>query len=162
MKLIIGLGNPGEEYKKNRHNVGHVVVDSLSKSPKLKNSKQIKIFKSKNFMNKSGEFVKKLVDQYGVSLSNLWIIHDDLDIRLGNYKIHFGKGPKIHKGLSSIDEVLGTSDYWHVRIGVDNRDPNNRIPGEEYVLEDFTNEENEILKKVIDKVTDDLYERLKG
>lgn len=144
MKLIIGLGNPGEKYKNNRHNVGHMVVGAF----KTKNL----IFKSQNFMNNSGEFVEKLVEQYKVNLPNLWIIHDDLDIPLGSYKIQFGRGPKIHNGLKSIDESLGTNEYWHVRIGVDNRDPEDRIPGEEYVLQDFTDGERKILDKVIKEV----------
>ncbi len=144
MKLIIGLGNPGEKYKNNRHNVGHMVVDAF----KTKNL----IFKSQNFMNNSGEFVEKLVEQYKVNFPNLWIIHDDLDIPLGSYKIQFGKGPKVHNGLKSIDESLGTNEYWHVRIGVDNRDPEDRIPGEEYVLQDFTDGERKILDKVIKEV----------
>jgi PTH1 family peptidyl-tRNA hydrolase len=143
MKLIIGLGNPGEKYKNNRHNVGQMVVEKL---------KNLTAFKTNCFMNESGKFVKKLVKQYKLEPSSLWVIHDDLDIPLGSYKIQFGKGPKEHKGLDSIDTELGTDEYWHVRVGVDNRDLENRIPGEKYVLEDFTIEEKEILEKTIKEV----------
>jgi PTH1 family peptidyl-tRNA hydrolase len=150
MKLIIGIGNPGEKYKNNRHNVGFMTIDKLPQKSK------IKIFKSQNFMNNSGEFVKKLVDQYKLDLSNLWVIHDDLDLRLGSYKIQFGKGPKEHKGLLSIYEKLGTKGFWHVRIGADNRgeDPTSRKAsrGEDYVLEDFTEEERKVIDKVIHEV----------
>ncbi len=83
MKLVIGLGNPGEQYKNNRHNVGHMVVDAIAS--KIRNSKfeirnksKILILKSQNFMNNSGEFVKNIVDQYKVKLSDLWIIHEVL------------------------------------------------------------------------------------
>lgn len=150
MKLIIGLGNPREKYKNNRHNVGYMLVDKL----KTLNSKQILIFKSTNFMNNSGEFVKKLVDQYRPDLANLWIIHDDLDIALGSYKIQFGKGPKDHNGLNDIYSKLGSQDFWHVRVGIENRIMNNelKIKGEDYVLENFTEEERKILDKVISKV----------
>jgi PTH1 family peptidyl-tRNA hydrolase len=107
-------------------------------------------------MNESGIFVKKLVEQYKLDLSDLWVIHDDLDIPLGSYKIQKGKGPKIHKGLMSIDKELGTDEYWHVRIGVDNRPLESRIPGEEYVLEDFRPEEIEIIQNVIEKMAGEL------
>lgn len=155
MKLIIGLGNPGEKYKNNRHNTGFLVVDQLktriSKSKTL-NSKQTLIFKSKNFMNDSGSFVKKLTNAYHLVPSALYIVHDDLDIRLGEYKIQFGKGPKDNNGLNDIYEELGTKDFWHVRIGVDNRDTENRVSGKDYVLEDFTYGERKILDGVINKV----------
>ncbi len=151
MKLIVGLGNPGEKYKNNRHNVGHVVVDSLSKR---KLPKDLVIKKTDVFMNESGEFVKKLVEQYKLNTSDLWIIHDDLDIPLGSHKIQFAKGPKDHNGLLSIEEKLGTKDFWRVRIGVDNRkdEPFDFAQGKEYVLQDFTDEEKGVLDKVIDEV----------
>ncbi len=162
MRLIVGLGNPGEKYKNNRHNVGHMVIDVLA----IKNSKQMnnqlryKIFKSKNFMNQSGEFVKKLVEQYGIKTSELWVIHDDLDIPLGSYKIQNGRGPKVHHGVNSIEETLREKDFWRVRIGVDNREPGDRIAGEDYVLQDFTETEKNILNEVIQKVSDELYGKL--
>jgi PTH1 family peptidyl-tRNA hydrolase len=146
MRIIVGLGNPGEGYVNTRHNVGFLVVDAL------KNSNQIKIFKSDKFMNESGSFVKRVVDQNKLDLSNLYIVHDDLDIKLGEYKIQFGKGPKDHNGLSSIDDVLGTDQYWHVRIGIDNRPLDNRPMGIEYVLQNFSDEEKVILDKVIKEV----------
>ncbi len=172
MKLIIGLGNPGEKYRNNRHNVGYMVADKLSKTQKLKNSKQVnnqlrcKIFKSDKFMNESGNFVKKLTSAYAKGASSayslvpndLYIVHDDLDIPLGSYKIQFGKGPKVHRGLQSIEEALDTADFWRVRVGVENRKVPQvsgvpRVPrGEKYVLQDFTKEEKVILDKVIGKV----------
>ncbi|AKM83201.1 hypothetical protein A2422_00410 [Candidatus Woesebacteria bacterium RIFOXYC1_FULL_31_51] len=149
MKLIIGLGNPGEKYKNNRHNVGQMVIEKLQS---ISHNKNILLKKSGSFMNDSGDFVKSILTKSKLETSNLYIIHDDLDITLGSYKIQFGKGPKIHNGINDIQEKLGTSDFWYVRVGVDNRDPNNRIPGEQYVLEDFTNEERDILDKVIDEI----------
>jgi len=87
-----------------------------------------------------------------LNLSDLYIVHDDLDILLGNYKIQFGRGPKDHNGIASVDRELGTDQYWHVRIGVDRRDPENRALGEEYVLQDFTVEEREILDNVLKEI----------
>lgn len=149
MKLIVGLGNPGEKYKNNRHNAGFLVADAL----KTRISNEFLIFKSTNFMNESGEFVKSLMSQYpNISISDLYIVHDDLDIPLGKYKIQFGVGPKVHNGVASIEKEIGSKDFWRVRVGVDNRNPENRIQGEEYVLRDFTQEEEVILEKVIKKV----------
>lgn len=149
MKLIIGLGNSGEKYQNNRHNIGYITCDVLIKQPLLKG---YIVRKTNSFMNESGEFVKKLVDQYRIKPSDLWVIHDDLDIPLGSYKIQKGKGPKLHNGVNSVERVLGTEDFWRVRVGVDNRDPESRMSGEEYVLEDFSQEERQVLDRVIDEI----------
>jgi PTH1 family peptidyl-tRNA hydrolase len=153
MRLFVGLGNPGEKYWNNRHNVGHMAVDFLLNRGL---PKDIIVKKTDSFMNESGIFVKRLVEQYHLDLSDLWVIHDDLDIPLGSYKIQKGKGPKIHKGLMSIDGKLGSDEYWHARIGVDNRTQETRIPGEKYVLEDFKPEEMEIIQRVIRNVAEEL------
>lgn len=147
MKLFIGLGNPGTKFKNNRHNVGQMVVDALHKGPTF--------LKSDCFMNDSGSFVKHFISLYpNHSISDLYVIHDDLDIKLGEYKIQFGKGSKAHNGILDIEEKLGTSEFWRVRVGVDNRITNDelRIKGEQYVLEDFTDEEKLILDRVIKEI----------
>lgn len=153
MKLVVGLGNPGEKYANNRHNVGHMVVDALQTSGAPKG---VVVKKTDVFMNESGRAVKKLVDFYKVSPEDLYIVYDDLDIRLGEYKISKGKGPRVHNGVNSVEESLGTSDFWHVRMGIDNRNSENRTPGEAYVLQDFDDEEKKILEGVIDKVVKEL------
>lgn len=137
MKLIIGLGNPGIKYFKNRHNAGHLFVDFLGKG-----------LKTNVFMNDSGKFVKGKKD--------FIIVHDDLDLPLGKYKIQFGKGPELHYGVTSVENELGTKDFWRIRIGIDNRDLKNKISGEDYVLENFSGEEIEILQEVYAKIRDDL------
>lgn len=113
-------------------------------------------------MNESGEFVKKLLEQYKLDTPNLWVIHDDLDIPLGSYKIQFGKGPKIHKGTLSIEEELGTKDFWRVRIGVDDRAEDNRESGEEYVLKDFTHDEMLTLQNTFPKILKELLTKLEN
>lgn len=151
MKLLIGLGNPDKKYANNRHNVGYLLVDKFwSRGQSSLIAKQSNVF-----MNDSGTTVKKLVDQYSLDLNNLYIAHDDLDIKLGEYKIQFGRGPKDHNGIKDIEDKLGTSEFWRVRIGIDNRgDPTSRKAsrGEEYVLEDFTKYEREVIDKVIDEI----------
>lgn len=152
MKVIVGLGNQGIKYLNNRHNVGHMVIDELQ-SLKLKD----KILKSDKYMNDSGLFINKLKDKYPkMHYSDLYVIHDDLDIPLGSFKIQFGKGPKVHNGINDIYEKIGTSEFWHVRVGVDNRKTEDRTAGKEYVLEDFTEEEKLVLKGVIKQICNQL------
>ncbi len=114
-------------------------------------------------MNSSGDAVRKFTSIYSLVPSDLYVVHDDLDIKLGKYKIQFGVGPKEHKGLNSIYEALGTKDFWHLRIGVDNRiaDKEKRIKGEEYVLQDFDDEELLVITNVIKKAVKDLVLRIK-
>jgi PTH1 family peptidyl-tRNA hydrolase len=158
MKLVVGLGNPGKRYANTRHNVGYVAVDKL-----LEKSlpEDVVVKKTGVFMNESGKAVKKLVDRYKVNLSDLWVNHDDLDLPLGRYKIQRGKGPKDHKGLLSIYSTLGTRDFWHVRVGVDNRGLADKTPGEKYVLLRFGQKELKLLNLEIEEIVKIVYDRLK-
>lgn len=153
MKVLIGLGNPGEHYKNNRHNAGHMFVEMCNEQSSMSN--QWRCLMTNVLMNESGEFVKEKLDFYKLSLDDLYIVHDDLDIRLGEHKIQEGVGPKLHYGIWSIEQALGTKDFWRIRIGVDNRDPQNRVPGEEYVLQDFTEDELVILSNVFNAILKD-------
>ena len=142
MKLIVGLCNPGEKYKNNRHNVGFWLVDELAEL----NLPDTILFKPQKFMNRSGQEVKKLVKKYPPDKHELFVAHDDLDIPLGKFKIG-RKGPLVHNGLKSIYEQLGTKDFWHIRIGIDG-DRGGKTP-EEFVLSNFKPEEREIIKTTI-------------
>lgn len=113
-------------------------------------------------MNESGNFVSELIHRYKIHPSDLYIVHDDLDILLGKYKIQFGKGPKDHNGLNSINEALRGNEYWHVRIGVDNRSTDSRPMGEEYVLQSFSDEETVIIEKTIKEACKKLETLLKN
>lgn len=175
MKVIVGLGNPGEKYENNRHNVGFMVVDELGRSldsarddasfefvkkfnAEVVQTKEYILVKPQTFMNDSGEAVAKICHFYKVKYEDLYIIHDDLDIQLGNSKIQHGKGPKVHNGLKSVEEKLGTDQFWNVRVGVENREVrgNKGVPGVVYSLQDFRPVEREILEDVIGKVIDEL------
>ncbi|OGD53725.1 hypothetical protein A3J78_00695 [Candidatus Beckwithbacteria bacterium RBG_13_35_6] len=189
MKVIIGLGNPGETYRNTRHNVGFMTVELIMQKLKIKmqndpttsrcgadnlkfknNSKfkaeicktgNILLVKPQTFMNKSGGAVAKILRYYDIkTLRNLHVVHDDLDIKLGENKIQFGKGPKLHKGITSIEQQLKTKDFWRVRIGVENRgEPRltqDASAGKDYVLQNFTSQENIILEKVIAEVSSKL------
>ncbi|MEK7506564.1 MAG: aminoacyl-tRNA hydrolase, partial [Patescibacteria group bacterium] len=124
MKLIIGLGNPGKEYQNARHNVGFAVVEKIAgtigaelKLDKKMNATVAKgkledmlvvLAKPQTFVNKSGEAVKKLAKSYKLKTKNLIVIHDDLDIEFGNFKLSFGKNSGCHRGVESIIKALKT------------------------------------------------------
>ncbi len=168
MILLIGLGNPGKDYENNRHNVGFLFLDSVLTKADNKgwrmenkfeaelsevelNGKKVVLVKPQTFMNDSGCAVKKVKDFYKINTDEIFVVHDDLDIRLGEYKIQKGKGPKLHNGIESIEEKLGTKEFTRIRIGVDNRNPENRMPGEAYVLQNFTHDEMNDLNSVFQK-----------
>ena len=165
MKVIVGLGNPGQKYEHTRHNAGFMVVDKLAEKleaePWEMQSKfeseitmvgETMLLKPQTYMNDSGRAVAAITRFYKVPLTELYIVHDDLDITLGNYKIQHGKGPQVHNGLLSIEDMLGSDKFWNVRIGVENREVrgNKGIPGVEYSLQNFRPEEREVIAKVIE------------
>lgn len=201
MKFIIGLGNPGQEYQKTRHNVGFMGLECLAqvlldnqgeisnpelvkKSARLTNLAQIheavkanfllkkklaaKVFKFKTdlilvqpqtYMNNSGQAVQAVLNYYSqgpADWNKLFVMHDDLDLQLGTYKIHRAKGPKVHHGLLSIYQHLNTNNFWHVRIGIDNRQGQRTIPGDQYVLSTFSNEEQQQLMTVFFQLIPDI------
>lgn len=161
MKFMIGLGNPGSEYSRSRHNVGFMVIEQLAKilgAPPWQTSHKLKaetiklgdliLVKPQDFMNNSGRVTRQVLDFYqkNLQLDQVIVIHDDLDIRLGEYKLQLGKGPKSHNGLLDLDRYLGSQEYWHVRVGVDNRSVEQTgVGGAAYVLANFSPQELEVL-----------------
>ena len=171
MYLIVGLGNPGEEYKKTRHNAGFLFVDKLAGKDdfSLDKKQEVEILKRKDlilvkpqtFMNDSGRAVRKVMGFYKLGIGEVVIVHDDLDIAFGEYKIQKEKGPKVHNGLKSVEQYLGRTDFWRVRIGIDNRQPGMSYgTGADYVLSKFSEEEVRELNKVIEDVKKELAETL--
>ncbi len=182
MKLIVGLGNPGEKYKNNRHNIGFVVVERLRASIPPKRDvgsnggwigsarffgdycafDKVLLLRPSTFMNESGKAVSAISRFYKVKSEDIYIIHDDLDIPLGSYKIQHGKAPKVHNGLLSVEQSLGTNQYWNVRVGVENRQVkgNKGVPGMVYSLQDFEGAEKTIVERVVGEVVQDLLTRL--
>lgn len=168
--VILGLGNPGEKYESTRHNVGEKFIRFIYEkvfdvqSDKnwwdvrrgivmAKNENYDLVLSEKYFMNESGKIIEDLM-YLGEELNNLYVVHDDLDLKLGEYRIQFGKGPELHGGINDIEKVIG-KDFWRIRIGVDNRGTP-RMAGDEYVLQKFTDEEIIILKNVFGKIFEEL------
>ncbi len=156
IKLIVGLGNLGREYENTRHNAGFIFLDLLGgrnfeeekklKSQLLKlniNSRKLLLIKPTTFMNSSGEAVVLTKEYYKIKNDEILVVHDDLDLQIGNYKIQFATGPKVHNGLISIENRLGSSKFWRLRVGVENRLGEERkyFAGQDYVLSNFKNEE---------------------
>ena len=152
MYLIVGLGNPGDKYANTRHNAGFMFVDFLEKAlSEVKTDEKIKFLKPQTFMNASGTEVKKTLDYYKIDATHLLVAHDDLDIPLGKFKIDEDTGPLLHNGISSIETALGTNEFYRVRLGVDHR-LEQKIPGERYVLERFTDGELQTLHDLFPEV----------
>ncbi|MFA6081451.1 MAG: aminoacyl-tRNA hydrolase [Patescibacteria group bacterium] len=149
MILIVGLGNPGAKYQNNRHNVGYLFIDYLVSGLTGSLVNGLRIMKTDCFMNTSGIFVKKIIENRKLKIENLIVVHDDLDIPFGKFHIQFASGPQLHNGLESVEQHLKTKDFWRVRIGVDNRPVDKRMPGEAYSLQNFLPEEKKLLENEI-------------
>lgn len=175
MKLIVGLGNPGKEYVGTRHNVGWAVVEKIGKEAgaefkpdKKTNSEVAKtklngniivLAKPQTFVNKSGEAVKKLIISYKLKAISLVVVHDDLDIEFGNFKLSFGKNSGGHRGVESVIKALKTKNFWRLKIGTANKklaaaravndDAKRKQTVADFVLSKFTPAEQTELKKVI-------------
>lgn len=148
MFLIVGLGNPGIKYQKTWHNIGFRAVDEI---PKRNN---LVMAKPQSFMNNSGKTVKVLIKHYKLNPENLIIIHDDIDLPLGKFKIQKNRGSAGHKGVQSIIKELGTKNFWRIRIGIcpQKGKPKNI---EKFVLKKITKEEKtikEIIKKTAEAI----------
>lgn len=174
MRIILGLGNPGAEYANTRHNAGVMLVDELAKSSRFmvhgsygwRRKKRIFVFEADEvvlvktgniFMNESGQIIHELKTM-NYELTDLYLAHDDLDIKLGEAKIHLGKGPKVHNGVNAIEEVMGTKEFWRIRIGIDNRSLDNQVAGEEYVLQKFAEAERKTLDETLERVINELFQ----
>ncbi len=154
MKIIVGLGNPGKEYAKTRHNVGFMVIDELAKIYKA--GKDVTLLKPKTFMNESGKAVKEELRNKGIKelRNNLWVIHDDLDIELGRIKIHAG-GSSGHHGIESIINEVGSDKFMKFRVGIGRpklgEDACYYQDTKDFLLSPFTKEELPVIKSAIAK-----------
>lgn len=167
MHLIVGLGNPGREYKYTRHNVGFVAIDALAKKLDLKfrkredylwvkttiKSKPVIIAKPRQFVNLSGEAVKKMTVDFRVENDKILVIHDDADLALGNIRIKINGSSGGHRGVESIIQELGTRDFSRIRIGI-GRDSGDL---KDYVLGEASFSEKKIIEEAIKTSSDAVF-----
>lgn len=170
MKLIVGLGNPGREYSHSRHNIGFFCVNRLARKYNLDfdrtqkksriasgriENEDVVLVKPHTYMNLSGNAVSALIKQFSLPGDSLIVIHDDMDLPLGKVRVRPGGSSGGHKGVSSIINLLGNSDFTRVRVGIGRPQNNAEQQNEEvvdYVLGNFTPEERKIVDTVIDNV----------
>lgn len=174
MKLIVGLGNPGKEYENTRHNVGFSFVDSYLSYRKIIASwsnkfdglflqtnidgEKVLFLKPQTYMNLSGNSVRKIVDYFKIDMADILVVSDDLDLKVGNFKLKANGSCGGHNGLRDIENKLGSSNYKRLKIGISK---NSNIDTKDYVLGSFSSEEKTIfvsLYKELFNVLDDYFE----
>lgn len=165
--LIAGLGNPGPEYRHNRHNVGFMLADRVAERLGVKftrleskalvtkgehQGRRIVLAKPHTYMNLSGQAVGALVRFYKIPLANLLVAYDDVDLPLGTLRMRPGGGSAGQKGMASIIERLGTQDIPRLRLGIGR--PPGRMEAADYVLQDFSAGEKEMLRMTLDRASE--------
>ncbi|OGZ35007.1 MAG: aminoacyl-tRNA hydrolase [Candidatus Portnoybacteria bacterium RIFCSPHIGHO2_02_FULL_40_23] len=168
MKLVIGLGNPGNKYEKTRHNLGFLAIDELRRnlkfgiwnldkkfksliSKKSFNNQKVILAKPQTYMNNSGEAVKLMLDYYKINLGNLFIVHDDIDLPLGKILVQEERGSAGHNGVQSVIDALKTKDFTRIRMGIKPKNSREKLDTEKFVLERFSGEEEKIIQETIKK-----------
>uniref|UniRef100_A0A7C4TQT3 Peptidyl-tRNA hydrolase n=1 Tax=candidate division WWE3 bacterium TaxID=2053526 RepID=A0A7C4TQT3_UNCKA len=164
MKLIVGLGNPGPEYEKNRHNLGFILVDKIADvlgctwrfesrfkcymaKHKLASGDFVLLAKPKTFMNKSGESVVSIKNYFRLQDDSIFIVHDDLDLPFLTQKKQRAVGSAGHNGVQNIIETLGANDFWRLRVGIGRpKDPT--VNPADWVLKDFSEDELREVQKI--------------
>lgn len=173
MKLIVGLGNPGKEYERTRHNVGFMILDMLKDKFNFENFKedylarttslisqgkfedeQIILIKPQTFMNNSGHPINQFMKKYNLAPEDIWVIYDDFDFKLGDFKIRKQGGAGTHKGLISITTLIKSENFPRFRVGIGLEASHfNRTS---YVLGRFNDEELKIINKLGKKIVESL------
>ena len=165
--LIVGLGNPGKRYEATRHNIGFMALEKLAARLEIGlkqksfdalwgkgnfSGHNVLLAEPQTYMNLSGAAVRQLQSFFKTEVSNLIVIHDDLDLPFGSVRMKIGGGTAGHKGLASIENNLGTSGFMRVRLGVGKPVDKSRIEG--YVLEPFRKEEQDALPDILERAAD--------
>lgn len=161
MKLIIGLGNPGKEYQNTKHNIGFDMLDTYIDYKNINDSwskkfdglyiktkiddEDVIFLKPQTFMNLSGNSVRKVIDYFNISIKDILVISDDLDLLVGNYKLKSKGSCGGHNGLRNIEECINTTEYKRLKIGISN---DKDIDTKDYVLGKFSKKNRETLEKL--------------
>lgn len=175
MKIIVGLGNPGNKYLQTRHNAGFLAVDyflkdrgAISCQSKFdaliceyhENGNKILFVKPQSFMNLSGKVIRELTSFYKVAIDHdLLVIHDEVDLPFGTIREAFGSGAAGHNGVQNTINELGSKDFARIRIGIESRQPDSLLPTDEFVLQKFSDVEFESLVDKIFPETNQLIEK---
>lgn len=160
--LIAGLGNPGRQYKGNRHNIGFMVVDRLAEKYGIRlgrvqqkaitgegriKERPVFLVKPQTYMNRSGDSIGPLVNYYKVPLENVLVIYDEIDLPFGTLRLRSKGGSGGHNGMKSVIQHLG-QDFPRMRLGIGR--PEGRMPPSAYVLRDFDKDEQPVLIELLD------------
>jgi len=167
MKLVVGLGNPGKEYKNTRHNIGFEVVENLAEAPLKMNKKfnaeisegkingeKIILLQPQTFMNNSGQSVAAAAHFYKIKPADILVIHDDIDLPLGKIRIKKDGSSGGHRGVESIIATLGSKNFTRLKIGVAPEKRSKNFNAANFVLKKFAKAEEKILAETIKKTTD--------
>lgn len=175
MILLVGLGNPGQEFENTRHNIGREIAEVFRKEmdfPEFRLEKKwnveasegkigkekVAILRPNTFMNKSGQGIIPAARFFKVKPKDIFVVHDDADIALGRAKLSFGRSSAGHKGVESVMRVLKSKDFWRCRIGIGGK---RNMPAEKLVLRKFTLEETKLIKKVVKRTMEALEKAIK-
>ena len=177
MRLIVGLGNPGDKYKDTRHNVGWQLADYLHEAWSFVDWDEKKKFKShiakgtvgdasvtlvkpQTFMNNSGDAVEALASYFDISSENIWVIQDELDLSFGNFKIQADRGSASHNGIESIMNKLGTKNFNRIRIGISPTADKRPQDSHYFVLKRFSFFERRKRSKLFEEIKISLEQKL--
>jgi PTH1 family peptidyl-tRNA hydrolase len=167
--MVVGLGNPGREYRETRHNIGFLVIDRMAEKSGIKLTRvqskaiigsgffggiKVILVKPQTYMNLSGQAVSALARYYQIQLQDLIVAHDDVDLPFGTIRMRPGGGSAGQKGVASIIKLIGTQDFPRLRMGVGR--PPGRMDAAAYVLQSFPKSEEQFLQGFLDRATDAL------
>ena len=175
MKLIVGLGNPGEKYEKTRHNIGFMALDQFLKDtaslaqtvwddnkklkaaiaptiwqPKHGKEEKIILAKPKTYMNNSGMSVQLIADFYHIPPEDMWVLHDEVDLQLGQLRIRKGGGSAGHRGIESLLKVFPEGNFWRFRMGIGRPEESVSVKGiDTFVLGTFIHQEHARVRELL-------------
>jgi PTH1 family peptidyl-tRNA hydrolase len=168
IRLIVGLGNPGREYEKTRHNAGFWWVDAIAERKRAAWKRETKfsgyttrveeggreflLLKPSTYMNESGRSVAALLRFFKIEPAAMLVVHDELDLPPGTVKLKKGGGTGGHNGLTDVVEVLGTKEFWRLRVGIGH--PGHKDLVSDYVLAKARREEQEAIDPALDRSLD--------
>ncbi|MBM7573152.1 aminoacyl-tRNA hydrolase [Aquibacillus albus] len=167
MKCIVGLGNPGKKYEQTRHNIGFMIIEELAQrfnwslnknkfqgkfSVEMVEQEKVILLEPQTYMNLSGESLRPLIDFYNVSVEDIVIIYDDLDLPPGKIRLRQKGGHGGHNGIRSLIDHLGTKEFKRIRVGIGR--PTTPMPVPNYVLGKFEEEEKQAIKDSITRAAD--------